>query len=262
VSSGTGTPPPPPTTERSEDRTGHESADGNRGKGLVTVLGSFFTTLPGLLTGIAALGTAFFGGTQLSSQPTPTVTVTATVTATVPARSAVSGATANAVPSSPQVPSSGPAASAAPAAPGTELSALTPLQSSTVDQLTTGQSQQVGTKTYANAVRFSCSDPSPGIWSYNELVYEVAGDTAFDATFGVPDNASNGTGNSATITFYRDGGSTRMGNSFTVALDAPSHIHLNLQGASQLEIYCSAAKQYGGSGDDIDMAIVNGTLSK
>jgi hypothetical protein len=191
VSSGTGT--PPPQTERSGDRTGHKSADGNQGKGLVAILGSFFTTLPGLLTGIAALGTAFFGGTQLSSQPTPTVTVTATVTATVPARSAVSGSTANAD---------------------------------------------------------------------NELVYEVAGDTEFDATFGVPDNASNGTGNSATITFYKDGGSTRMGNSFTVALDAPTSIHLNLQGTSQLEIYCSAANADGSNGDDIDMAVVNGTLSK
>jgi hypothetical protein len=45
VSSGTGT--PSPKTEHSGDRTGHESADGNRGKGLASVLASFFTTLPG-----------------------------------------------------------------------------------------------------------------------------------------------------------------------------------------------------------------------
>jgi hypothetical protein len=83
-----------------------------------------------------------------------------------------------------------------------------------------------------------------------------------DATFGVPDGASNGTGNTATITFYKDGGSTRIGNSYTIALDAPAHIHLQLQGMSQLEIDCSAANQYGYSGDDIDVAIVNGTLSK
>jgi hypothetical protein len=259
VSSGTST--PPPKAEQSDDRTGRESADGGRGKGLVAVLGAFFTTLPGLLTGIAALGTAFFGGTQLTSRPTPTVTVTATVTAPAPARSGASvgsPSTGNAASPSPQVQSSAPTASAP---QGTELSALTPLQSTTVDQLTTDQSQQVGTKTYANAVRFSCSDPAPDIYSYNELVYDVAGYTTFDATFGVPDNASNGTGNSATITFYKDGGSTRLGNSVTVALDAPAHIDLNLQGSSQLEISCSAANQYS-DGDDIDVAIVNGTLSK
>jgi hypothetical protein len=264
VSSSTST--PPPKAERGGDETGPESTGGGRGKHLAVVLGSFFTTLPGLLTGIAALGTAFFGGTQLSSQPgpaaTPTVTVTATVTATAPAEPAVSGSAVSPGPSSAEVAQGGPAASVPPAPAGAELSALTSLQSSTVDQLTTDQAQQVGAKTYANAVRFSCSDRASGTWAYNELNYEVAGSTAFDATFGVPDNASNGTGNSATITFFRDGGSTRMANAFTVALDAPVHVHLSLQGTSQLEIDCSAADQNSSNGDDIDVAIVNGTLSK
>jgi hypothetical protein len=258
VSSGTSTPPPKADDSRDKPR---ESADGSRGKGLVALLGSFFTTLPGLLTGIAALGATFFGGTQLNSQPAPTVTVTATVTASVPARPALSGSTTKAIPSSPQGPSSDPTTSAAPTVQSTELSTLTALQSSTVDKLTTSQPQEMGNKTYANAVSFSCSDPADGS-SNNELVYQVAGYTALDATFGVPDGASNGTGNTATITFYKDGGSTRIGNSYPIALDAPAHIHLQLQGMSQLEIDCSAANQYGYSGDDIDVAIVNGTLSK
>jgi hypothetical protein len=261
VSSGTST--PPSNAEQSGDRIGLESAAGSRGKGLVAILGSFFTTLPGLLVGVAAVGTAFFGGTQLSSQPAPTVTVTATATATVtasaPVGPATPGSTATAAPSSPQAPSSNSSTSAAPAVQSIELAALTPLQSTNVDGLTTAQSQQVGPKTYANAVRFSCSDPQG---NFNELVYKVVGYTAFDATFGVPDDASNGTGNSATITFYKDGGSTQMGKSFTVALDNPHHVHLDLRGTSQLEIDCTAANQYGFNGDDIDIAIVNGTLSK
>jgi hypothetical protein len=203
------------------------SVSSGTSKGLVAILGPFFASLPVRLTGIAAIGTAFFGVSQLSPRPIPTVRVTVTTTVTTSA----------------------------------ELSALAPLQSTNVDRLTTARSQQVGPYTYANAVRFSCSNPLSYL-SFNELVYKVVGYATFDATFGVPDDAGNGTGNSATITFYKDGGPTRMGNSLTVALDAPAHIHLNLQETSQLEIYCTAANQNGGSGDDIDIAIVNGTLSK
>ena len=51
-------------------------------------LGSIFSTLPGLLTAIAALitaiATAFYGGTQVSAQPMPTPTVTVTQLAPAP----------------------------------------------------------------------------------------------------------------------------------------------------------------------------------
>lgn len=231
-----------------------------RGKARQAGLGSFFRTLPGLLTGIAALitaiATAFFGGTQVSARPTPTVTVTDVVTApptniTVPSGAQTGGA-----------PSSGSVRSAPPA--GIDLSSAK-LVTSSVDQLTTSEPQQVGAKTYADAIRFSCSAPTAvdnGVdWGFHTLIYDVAGYSTLDAYIGVPNDASNAAGNGATIKFYEDGGSTQIGSAFTTELDHPSHVHLNLQRISQLEIFCSAANA-GSNGDDIDVAIFNGTLTK
>lgn len=97
-------------------------------------------------------------------------------------------------------------------------------------------------------------------YGYNSLVYAVAGYKTLNATFGIPDNASNAAGNSATIKFYKDGGSTELGKPITIALDSPQRISLPLQGSSQMEISCVAA-QTGSDGDDIDVAIGDATLS-
>jgi hypothetical protein len=221
----------------------------------------FLGTLPGLITAVAALitaiGGAFLGGTQLAghpqAQPTVFVTVTARASAAPAGHPSQGTAPSGNAPASP--------ANVPAAVSGTDLSSLSPVQTS-VDGFTSDGPQQIGTATYSDAIRFSCSGTSDSYWGYNSLIYTVAGYKTLNATFGIPDDADNAAGNSATIKFYKDGGSTELGQPLTIALDSPKRVSLNLQGSSQLEIYCIAANQASeGNGDDIDVAIGDATLS-
>jgi hypothetical protein len=229
-------------------------SDGRNDRKHGLVLG-FIGTLPGLITAVAALitaiGGAFLGGTQLAGHPQAQPTVFVTVTAGASTASQGTGPSGSAPASSGSAPAT---------ISGTDLSSLTPVQSS-VDGFTTSGPQQIGTTTYSDAIRFSCSAQISG-FGYNSLVYTVAGYKTLNATFGIPDNASNAAGNSATIKFYKDGGSTELGQPITSALDSPQRISLPLQGSSQLEISCVAANQTGSNGDDIDIAIGDATLSR
>jgi hypothetical protein len=245
VSSSTGA-----TTPGTKNDGSGDNGQSDRKQGLVL---GFLGTLPGLITAVAALitaiGGAFLGGTQLAGQSRAQPTVFVTVTSTA------SDASQGTDPSGSAPASSG---STSATVSGTDLSSLTPVQSS-VDGFTTNGPQQIGTTTYSDAIRFSCSSPDSG-YGYNSLVYAVAGYKTLNATFGIPDNASNAAGNSATIKFYKDGGSTELGKPITIALDSPQRISLPLQGSSQMEISCVAA-QTGSEGDDIDVAIGDATLS-
>jgi hypothetical protein len=228
------------------------------------VLG-FLGTLPGIITAVAALITAiagaFLGGAQLASQPQAQPTVYVTVTAPPSASSASSSPAARPNPTT--APPGSAASTGAPPATdsGTPLSSLTPVQNS-VDNFTASSPQKVGTTLYSDAIRFSCSSASDP-FGYNSVVYNVAGYTTLNATFGIPDNAGNAANNSATIKFFKDGGSTELGQPFTIALDSTQQVSLNLQGSSQLEISCVAANEDSttSSGDDIDVAIGNARLS-
>lgn len=246
MSSSTGATAPGPKN----DASGNDGRS-DRKQGLVL---GFLGTLPGLITAVAALitaiGGAFLGGTQLAGKSQAQPTVFVTVTATASAASQRTDLSGSAPASSGSTPAN---------ASGTDLSSLTPVQSS-VDGFTTNGPQQIGTTTYADAIRFSCSAPISG-FGYNSLVYAVAGYQTLDATFGIPDNASNAAGNSATIKFSKDGGSTELGQPITIGLDRPQRVSLPLQGSSQLEISCVAANQTGSNGDDIDVAIGEATLS-
>ena len=89
--------------------------------------------------------------------------------------------------------------------------------------------QPIGTTTFSDAIRFSCS-VSNSYYSYNSLIYVVAGYKTLAATFGIPNNAADAAGNSATIKVYKDG--TELGQPVTVALDHPQRVSLPLQGSS------------------------------
>jgi hypothetical protein len=242
------------------DGSGKEG--GSDRKQHLDLLLNFLGTLPGILTAAAALitaiGAAFLGGTQLTSRPQAQPTVFVTVTATASAGPADVSSSGAAPAQSPSAAGS-PASTQAPPS-GTDLSSLTPVQNS-VNNFTTG-TEEIGTTNYSDGIRFTCSDPNSGVdINYNSLVYVVAGSKTLNATFGVPDDASNAAGNSATIKFYKDGTSTELGQPITIALDSPQRVSLNLQGSSQLEIYCAAANPDGSDdGDDIDVAIGGATL--
>ena len=62
-----------------------------------------------------------------------------------------------------------------------------------------------------------------------------------------------------TITFFRDG-SSQLGGPITVTLDHPQSVHLNLQGASQLEIACSGTSVTNDSSVSMDVVLGNATL--
>jgi hypothetical protein len=202
---------------------------------------AWFATLPGVLTALAALvtaiGGAFFGGTQVAA-PQPTVTVTVTA----PARHAPAGTQGGGSNPQPALATSAPVGV-------TDLSALTPVQDNSQAGVTTG-SQQIGTTTYANSVRFTCA------YTYSNVVYDVAGYRFLDATIGVPSDATNAAGTGANVTFLKDGTTAQLGSGVSVALDQPQHVHVNLHGASQVEIACAVS----GSSGFLDIVLGNATV--
>jgi hypothetical protein len=213
-------------------------------------------TVPGIVTAVAgllaALG-AFYGGAQLSSAngaPQPAVTVTVPgpgPTVTVPAVAAPSSPPAGSV----------PAATGTSLPPGAvSLSTLTPLQD--VEPGTSGETaspapQRVGTAKYSDSIRFNCGDQG----YQSSLVYEVSGYSTLRLTLGVPNDAADAVGNSATVQFSKDGNSQLIPQ-VTAALDHAQAITVPLAGTSQLEISCTAASYAGAGG--IDIVLGNATL--
>lgn len=209
-------------------------------------------TVPGIITAVAGLLAAvgaFYGGAQLSGgRPQPTVTVTARAagaTVTVPAAAATVTVTAGPVPT----------ISGTALPPGARyLTSLTPLLDTEPDntQGITVAPQEIGATAYTQSVRFTCGDkPSFNVSLASSLVYEVAGYRALEVTIGVPSNAANALGNSATIQFLKDGGSTQLIPQVTVTLDQPQTVTIPLSGTSQLDISCIAANQ---GGEDVVLA--------
>ena len=225
-------------------------------KDLFDALPGYIKALAALLTALAAVITAFagFAGARAASgspvQPTVYTTVTATATVTVTSSSSIPSADGASQPVS-------PAATTSPVR-GTDLSALPPVSTS-VDHYTANGAQQIDNSTYQDGIRFSCSANSDS-YGYNSVTYNVAGYKTLTATIGVPPDATNAGGNSASIEFYKDGTSTQLHLPVTVALDSPQTVTVNLQGASQLQINCTAANA-GGGGDDIDVVLGNATLT-
>jgi hypothetical protein len=255
VGSRTGATAPGTKTEDSGNDGGSDRKQGRVLK-FFESLQRFLGTLQGSITavlGIIATVGAFYGAHRLVGQPSPQPTVFVTIT---PRATAASQGTAP--------PGSAPAPSVRTSATvnRTDLESLTPVQNG-VDRFATHEPQQIGIITYPEAIRFSCSSSSDVMGPYNSLVYKVAGYKTLNATFGIPSDATNAAGNSATIKFYKDGGSTQLGQTYTIALDSPQKVRLPLRGSSQLEISCVAANQDdpSGDGDDIDVIIGHATLN-
>jgi hypothetical protein len=212
---------------------------------------AFLTTVPGIITAIAALitaiGGAFLGGRQAASTaPQPTVTTTVIETPGPLTSSTGSGLSGSAGSDTSSKPVQSQGGQASTPIGTTGLWALTPLQDFT--QSTTG-SEQIGTKTYANSVRFSCA------YSMDDIIYNVAGYSVLKAYIGVPNNSADAAGTTATISFLKDGTSRQLIPNVTVALDQPERVQVNLRGTSQLEIDCTASQPGG-----IDIVLGNATL--
>lgn len=253
----------PPQGTDSDDQ-GSLLATYKKFKDLFDALPGYIKALAALLTALAALITAFAGfaggraANSPQAQPTVYATVTTTATATVTVPAASSGSVSQNGGASPLA---SPAATTSPAT-GVDLSTLQPVSTS-VDNYSAARPQQIGVTTYQDGIRFSCSSgDGDSYYGYNNVTYDVAGFGTLTATIGVPPDAGNAADNSATIEFYKDGTSTQLHPLVTVALDSPQTVKVNLQGASQLEINCTAAAEGGSYGDDIDVVIGDATLSR
>ncbi|MGH3832556.1 MAG: hypothetical protein ACRDRS_19290 [Pseudonocardiaceae bacterium] len=80
------------------------------------------------------------------------------------------------------------------------------------------------------------------------------------ATIGVPNDATNGIGDTMAITFFKDG-STQLDSPLNVALGQPQMVHLDLQGASQLELQCLPTNNVSHNQVSMDIALGNATIS-
>jgi hypothetical protein len=81
-----------------------------------------------------------------------------------------------------------------------------------------------------------------------------------DAVIGVPDHANKPVGNTATITFLKNGTTTRLGQPIIDVVGQPQPVQLNLQGAAQLDIACTAVAHATGSYESMDIALGNATI--
>jgi NPCBM/NEW2 domain-containing protein len=248
----------PPQGTGSEDQ-GSVLATYKKFKDLFDALPVYMKAVAALLTALAAVITAvggWFAVDRASNGPQAQPTVYATVTVTMP----------GALPSSlsPEGGTSPPVSLAAAPSPaaGTDLSAIPPVNTS-FRTYTTASPQPIGTSTYSDGIRFSCTSgsDSDSYYGYNSVTYNVAGYKTLTATIGVPPDATNAGGNSATIQFHKDGTATQLHLPVTVALDSPQTVQVQLQGASQLQINCTAANADGTNGEDIDVVIGDATLS-
>jgi hypothetical protein len=169
------------------------------------------------------------------------------------------GSSAGAASGSPSAgPSPSSTATVPPATSGTNLFNLTAVQNIGAYNLVNG-SEQIGTTTYPDSVRFTCASGENVAHTY--LVYDVAGFSFLNATIGVPSDATNAAGNTMGITFFKDGTTQQLGKTITIALDQPGQVHLNLDGASQLEIGCAATSTANQQAVQMDVALGNAVLT-
>jgi hypothetical protein len=112
------------------------------------------------------------------------------------------------------------------------LSDLTP----TVDNGNVFPGQQViSARPYPKSILFPC-DGSPG--GQPREAYDVAGNSAFIAEVGIPDNMQDATNDIATVTFSNESG-RQIGTPVQVSLGHPIKVRLSISGVTQLGMTCA-----------------------
>lgn len=134
------------------------------------------------------------------------------------------------------------------------LDVLKPVEATYAGNFVTGP-EQIGTTNYPRSVRFTCEG------GQTMVVYDVAGFTYLNATLGVPNDAPNGAGNTAAVTFFKDGSTNQLAPAVNDVVGQPQQIHLNLAGSAQLEIACSATNNTSHGYIGMDITLGNGILT-
>lgn len=149
-----------------------------------------------------------------------------------------------------------PPSSGVPNPPGTtNLSDIKPVQTSGyVGGLKTGP-EQIGTTMYQYSVRFNCGY-GPG-----DIVYNVAGFNFLNAVIGVPNDAKSPPGNTMNITFLKDSSTAQqLGSPINVAIGEPQSVHLDLRGATQLNLRCMPINKVTRQAVGMDLVLGNATI--
>lgn len=206
-------------------------------KDLVTSIGGIITVIVSVL---ASLGVGVAVGHQTATQAAP---VTITVTKPGDAPPATTTTTT----------SGGPTSSTG---GSTTLSATKPVQTTGGIYNMASVASTIGTTSYANSVRFQCQFSG-------SLVYDVSGYKFLDTTVGVPNDAANGAGNTVVVTFFKDSNANeQLTQPMNIVVGAPQTVHLDLQGAAQLQIQCAPTSIATHAGSMIDLVLGNGTLTR
>jgi hypothetical protein len=218
---------------------------------------AFFTKQPGITVAVVfviVLACSFLTGrvTAPSDEAAPAVTYTVTTPVPVPVNNNNAGNGGGGT-STTQTQSTG---SSTGTETGTNLASLTPVQSTSVGSYTTGP-ESFGTTTYPSSVRFQC------YYTGGSIVYNVAGARFLNATLGIPNDSTTGAGNVMTVTFFKDSitPTSQLAPPYTVVLDKPQTVHLDMQNASQLVIQCAGHSQASHGGVTMDMSLGSATVT-
>lgn len=199
-----------------------------------------------IIGAVATVAAAYVGNRGgfteiLPGNPVKVVTVTKTVTAAPPG--------------------SGQAAQAA--AKGgsfrnTYLYTLTPVENDYDAPISSGP-VVMSNQTYQNSVSIQCYGEAQN--APVEIAYDVDGASFLNATVGIPDDAQNAAGDTLTITFFKNGPSSQLAAPINVSVGQPQNIHLNLDGASQLDFTCAAVNDTTQQGTTLDFALGGAQLT-
>jgi hypothetical protein len=128
--------------------------------------------------------------------------------------------------------------------------------------------QRLGGKSYPDAIRLACPAFDISDVGTTVLYADVAGYQALTLTIGIPDGTATAPNGPATIQFYKDADystKSRLGGRDQVSPGSPETVTIPLQGTGTLSVTCAAAhgadRFSGHGGDDLDVVIVNATLS-
>jgi hypothetical protein len=113
-------------------------------------------------------------------------------------------------------------------------------------------------ETYQNSLSTLCLAEPPGARAV--IAYDISGASFLNATIGIPDDAQDAVGDTMTITFFKNGLSDQLAAPINVSVGQPQAIHLNLEGATQLDSTCAAVNATQG-GVSLEFALGDAQLT-
>jgi hypothetical protein len=242
------------STDTGEAVDQEESPHADAGTGRSRTFLHFWATVPGVLTGLAALLTAvgaFLGIfvhqqarvindktrelNEAKAAPTPTVTVTVTETPTPQAD------TQN------NLDTGGFDSTDAPVSGIRYLADLDAVQSDA--WIVEPGDKTISNRQYSHSLLLGCAG-APGVYA----IYDVHGSTSLTARVGIADDATNASGVIAAVTFTNEDG-VKLGKSVTVSVGHSQPVNLPTSGVVQLKVTCVSRDKVTGDERDVELTL-------